>query len=56
MADNFLYKNSFGSITESEIIWNQQLAEELHKQIVQKFKKRELYPSSKDNILTAIDL
>ena len=56
MADNSFYKNSFGSITESKIIWNQQLAEELHKLIVQKFEKRELYPSFKDNILTTIDL
>ena len=32
---------------------NEQLAEELHKPIIKKFKKRKLYSSFKDNIWTA---
>ena len=34
----------------SEIIRNQELAEELHKQIIKKFEKRKVYSFFKDNI------
>ena len=46
----FLDKKSSGSGVKSEIMWNQQLAEELHKPVVRKFKKRKVYSSFKDNI------
>ena len=37
----------------NEIKENMQLAEELHKQIIRKFKKREVYSGFKDNIWRA---
>ena len=36
-------KNSKGSSTKNEIKQNEQLAEELHKPIIRKFKKRKVY-------------
>ena len=51
MAYNFFDKKSKGSgLKES-----QKLADELHKPIIRKFKKREVYFSFKDNIL-GVDL
>ena len=49
-----VYK-SFDNKTKSsgiknEIKQNQQLAEELHKPIIRKFKKRQVYSSFKENI------
>ena len=43
-------KSDKGSGFESAITQNEQLAEELHKPIVRKFKKRNVYSSFKDNI------
>ena len=40
-------KRSSGSGVKSEIIPNQELAEELHKPVIRKFEKRKIYPSSK---------
>ena len=50
MAYKFFYKNSAGSVIKNEITQNQQLAEELHKTVIRKFKKRKVYSSFKDNI------
>ena len=44
--------NSFSAI-KSEIKSNKQLAEELHKPIIRKSKKRRVYSSFKDNIWDA---
>ena len=46
----FFDKKSKGSGIKNEIKENQQLANELHKPIIRKFKKRKLYFSFKDNI------
>ena len=43
-------KKSKGSGIKNEIKKYQQLANELHKPIIRKFKKRKLYSSYKDNI------
>ena len=54
MVYNFFDKKSKGSgITISE--FNYQLANELHKPIIKKFKKRKVYSSFKDNI-SGVDL
>ena len=45
MVFKFFYKKSKGSGLE-----NQQLANELHKPIIKRFKKRKVYSSFKDNI------
>ena len=42
--------NTSDDAIKSDIISNQQLAEELSESIIRKFKKRKLYPSFKDNI------
>ena len=42
------------SVFKSEIMPNQQLAEELHNPIIRKFKKRKIYSSFKDKI-TVLD-
>ena len=49
----FLNKNSFESGVKSDIMSNQQLAEELHKPIIKKFKKRNVYSLFKHNICVA---
>ena len=46
----FFDKKSKGSGIKNEIKENQQLANELHKPIVRKFKRRKVYSSFKDNI------
>ena len=38
------------SVIQNEIIPNQELAEELHKQIIRKFEKQKVHLSFKDNI------
>ena len=43
-------KKSRGTGIKNEIKQNQQLANELHKRIIRKFKKRKVYSSFKDNI------
>ena len=46
----FFDKKSKGDGIKNEIKRNQQLANELHKPIIRKFKKRKVYSSFKDNI------
>ena len=50
MVYKFFDKKSKGSGIKNEIKENQQLANELHKPIIRKFKKRKEYSSFKDNI------
>ena len=44
------YKKSEGGGSNNEIKQNEQLAEILHKPIIEKFLKRKVYSSFKDNI------
>ena len=53
MVYKFFDKKSKGSGIINK--FNYQLANELHKPIIRKFKKRKVYSSSKDNIW-AVDL
>ena len=46
---NFFIKRFSGSSIKS-ILQNEQLAEELHKLIIRKFKKRKVYSTFKDNV------
>ena len=50
MVYKFLNTKSTGSGIKNEIKQNQQLANELHKPIIRKLKKRKIYSSFKDNI------
>ena len=51
MVYKFFDKKSTGSgITNNDIKQNLQLAKELHKPIIRKFKKRKVYSGFKDNI------
>ena len=50
MVYKFFDKKSKGSGIKNEIKENQQSANELHKPIIRKFKKRKVYSSFKDNI------
>ena len=50
MVYTFFDKKSKGSGIKNEIKQNQQLANELHKPIIRKFRKRKVYSSFKDNI------
>ena len=50
MVYKFFNSKSKGSGNKNEIKENQQLANELHKPIIRKFKKRKVYSSFKDNI------
>ena len=54
MDINFFDKKSKGSGIKS--MPNEQLANELHKPIIRKFKKRKVYSSFKDNDLADIQL
>ena len=45
-----LDKSASGGAVKSEIMSNQELAEELHKQIMRKFEKRKVHTSFIDNI------
>ena len=47
MAYKFFDKKSKGSGIKNEIKENQQIANELHKAIIRKFKKRKVYSSFK---------
>ena len=47
---NFEFDESKRTGTKNKIKQNQQLANELHKPIIRKFKKRKVYSSCKDNI------
>ena len=42
-------KKTSGGVTKSEILSNQQLAEELHKSIIRKFEKQKVHASFTDN-------
>ena len=50
MVYKFFDKKSKGACIKNEIKENQQLANELHKPIIRKFKKRKVYSSFKDSI------
>ena len=50
MVHKFFDKKSKGADIKNEIKENQQLANELHKPIIRKFKKRKVYSSFKGNI------
>ena len=50
MVYKFFDKKSNGNGIKNEIKENQKLANELHKPIIRKFKKRKVYSSYKDNI------
>ena len=50
MVDKFFNKKSKGPGIKNQIKENEQLANELHKPIIRKFKKRKMYSSLKDNI------
>ena len=50
MVYKFFNKKSKGSGIKNEIKKDQQLANQLHKPIIRKFKKRKVYSSFKDNI------
>ena len=50
MLYKFFNKKSKGSGIKNEIKENKQLANELHKPIIRKFRKRKVYSSFKDNI------
>ena len=49
MVYKFFDKKSKGTGIKNEFKENQQLANELHKPIIRKFKKRKVYSSFKDN-------
>ena len=49
----FFAKNTAGGIVKNEIISNKELAEELRKSIIRKFKKRKIHSSFIDNIWVA---
>ena len=49
MVYKFFDKKSKGTGIKNKIKENQQLANELHKPIIRKFKKRKVYFSFKDN-------
>ena len=50
MVYNFFDKKSKGAGIKNEIKEDQQLANELHKPVIRKFKKRKVYSSFKDDI------
>ena len=53
MVYKFFDKKSADSGIKNEILENQQLAEELYKPIIKKFKQRKVYSSFKDNAWAA---
>ena len=50
MIYNFFDKRSQDSNVNNEIKQNEQLAEDLHKPIIRKFKKRRVHSSFKENM------
>ena len=50
MVYKFFDKKSKGGGINTPLEFNEQLAEELHKPIIRKFKKRKVYPGFKGNI------
>ena len=53
MVYNFFDRKSIGSGVNILSEFNKQLAEELHKPIIEKFKKRKVYSGFRDNICGA---
>ena len=53
MVYNFFDKKTSGSDIKNEIISNTELAEELHKPLIKKFKKRKVHSTFIDNIWVA---
>ena len=53
MVYKFFGKKSAGSGVNISLEFNEQLAKELHKSIIRKFKKRKVYSGFKDNICGA---
>ena len=53
MSASFSDKTAKGGGTNNTIKQNEQLEEELHKTIIEKFLKRRVYSSIKDNIWSA---
>ena len=53
MVYNFFLKKTSSSGIKNKIISNKELAEELHKPVTRKFKKRKVQSSFIDNILEA---
>ena len=53
MVFEFFHKRASGGAYKSEILSNQELAEELHKPIIRKFEKRKVHSSFMNNILGA---
>ena len=50
-SETLATRNKFASSgVKSEIMWNRELAEELHKLIIRKFEKRKVHLSSINNI------
>ena len=50
---DFFDKKSSGSGSKNEIIYNKELAEELHKPIIRNLKKKQVHSTFIDNILGA---
>ena len=50
MVYNFFDKKSAGGSVNIPLAFNEQLAKELHKAIIRKFKKRKVYSGFNDNI------
>ena len=55
MVYKFFDKKASGSGIKSDTILNKELAEEIHKPIIRKFKKRKLQPHFTENI-SGVDL
>ena len=53
LSTNFSIRKTKGGGIKNEIKQNEQLAEEVHKPIIRKFKKRKVYSAFKDNIWVA---
>ena len=49
MIYKFFYKQTAGGSVKSEIMSNQRLAEELHKRLIRKCKKRKVHSSFVEN-------
>ena len=50
LADKSTKGSGVNTLTNKSLSQNQQLAEELHKPIIRKFKKRKVHSTFKDNI------
>ena len=50
LTDKFTKGSGVTALTNKSISQNQQLAEELHKSVIRKFKKRKVHSTFNDNI------